>query len=169
MAGWFYADIDFSDVNRTIGDIRKYSGRTLLRIEAAVDKSIKEISKKARADAPRGRTGTLRKSIKSMLMERNKYGPEGWSYVRGGKRGAPHAHLVEFGAKASTATPKTKKAMTVLNRGAFIGPFQNRAFAMSAKIPARRKQPFLGPAYNDEKPAIIERLRQAIQPTKTVK
>lgn len=168
---FFKADIDTGDINRTIGDIRKYSGRTVLRIEEAVNKSVKAISRRAKQNAPRGRTGKLCKSIRSMLMERNKWGPEGWSYVRGGKSGAPHAHLVELGARASTAAPKYKKAMTVLSRGTFIGPLQRhyRGFAVSANIPARRGQPFLAPAYEEERQNTIARIEDAITPKKRIK
>ena len=167
---WFHAIVDYSDVNRTIGDMRKYSAKTYSRIEKAVDASVRAISRRGKRNAPRGRTGALRNSIRSMLMERNKYGPEGWSFVKGGKHGAPHAHLIERGAKASVARPRPKgkggkQAMTILNRGAFIGPFSIRNFAMSARIPARRPRPFLGPAYEAEKQNTINRIKAAIAGT----
>lgn len=168
MAGWFYADIDTSDIARTIGDIKKYSGKTLLRIEEALDISAKAVTKQAKANAPRGRTGLLKKNFRSQLTGRNKQRLEAWSYVRGGRFGAPHAHLVENGAKAVTIRAKGtdnggKQAMTVDSWGV------RRYVGGGIKIPARTGKPFFKPAYEAELPRILQRIRQAIHPDKTVR
>lgn len=159
---FFKADIDTSDVNRAIGDIRKYDGRTVLYMKKAVDVSIKAISKKAKQNAPKER-GTLRKNIRSKLMSENKYGLEGWSFVKGGRYGAPHAHLIESGVNASTARPKNKKVMTIVDRGGFGVLGVRKGFTMSAHIPRRSGKPFLGPSYESEEKDTIARIAAAIE------
>lgn len=168
MAGWFYADIDFSDVNRTIGDIKKYSGKTVLRIEAAVNQSVKAIASRTRQNAPKGPTGNLRKNIRTLFIDRNKYGPEGWAFAKGGKGGAPHAHLVELGVKKSVAKPlgsgrTTKKGISLLGKDVMKFSSGGRTqFAKSATIPARSGKPFMAPAYEAEKQNTIDRIKAAI-------
>lgn len=136
-----------TELREAINSISAYDGKARLRIENAVETTVKEMSRAAKALAP-VKSGTLKKSVF-------------WSFKRKevvGYFGAkvPYAHLIELGAKASTEKPTDKKAL-MINASYVL------RYSMSAKIPARRAHPFIGPAYEQGRPAFIRRLKEAVQ------
>jgi len=99
-------------------------------------------------------SGRLKKSIKSRTYTDTR-GISGLVASR-----ERYAHLVEFGASAATIKPKKTQAMR-------IDEFGVRRFASGEiKIPARKPQPFMIPAYEQEKPEIERKIKQALREVK---
>ena len=76
------------------------------------------IKKEMKKLAPLGRTGNLRKSIVTRRGKKNRrLGETVLVGPKGGKKGAPYAHIVELGARGGTYTAKGDGMFS------FIGPF----------------------------------------------
>lgn len=144
----FRVYFDVPELEKTLSQIKAYDGKTALRVEEAIDISTKNIANGARRRVP-VRSRQLKKSIGSRFDKKTVTG-----YVTARK---PHAHLVEFGAKSATVKPERKKALKIPWSG---GTY----FAAKADIPARRERPFMRPAFEDEKPKLIKRVREAVRP-----
>lgn len=142
--GGFRVHVDNSDVTKALERIQLYSKKMPLAVENAVSGSAKAIARGGKQRV-RVKSGKLKKSIGSSFDLKK---CEGKALVK-----MPHAHLIEFGAKASVAKPKKKKALKI--NGDFLG---------KAKIPARRAFPFMKPAYEAEKPVLLKKIKEAVQP-----
>lgn len=142
--GGFRVHVDNSDITKALERIQLYSKKMPLAVENAVSGSAKAIARGGKQRV-RVKSGKLKKSIGSSFDLKK---CEGKAFVK-----MPHAHLIEFGAKASVAKPKAKKALKI--NGKFFG---------KAKIPERRAFPFMKPAYEEEKPALLKKIKEAVQP-----
>ena len=152
MARGFRVNFSVPELGQALSQISAYDGKAALGIENAVQNSTKAIGAGMRRRVS-VKTGKLKKRIKTRFG-RNKFG-------RGAVHGeaaavTPYAHLVEFGARATVARPKAKKAMA-------IDAFGYRRFATVANIPARRERPFARPAFEDEKPNLIRAISEAVK------
>jgi HK97 gp10 family phage protein len=140
-------NVSVPDLDKALKDISIYDAKARLRIEAVVAQSTKNITKGAKQRASK-KSGGLRRRIKGSFYKKDVVG-----YIRSY---APHSHLVEFGAAATTTVLERKKALTM--------PYADHPFATKAKIPKRRERPFLRPAYEDEKNDLIKNIKQAVKP-----
>jgi HK97 gp10 family phage protein len=149
----FQLNFSVPELGEAIRKVGAYDTKTAQKIENQVNKSTKNIGVGARRRVP-VRSGYLKKRILSRFDARSITG-----YVAAK---APHAHLVEFGAKGATERPDTKKALKIPWRGGMgVG---GEYYAKSADIPARREHPFMRPAFEDEKPNLIRGIKEAIKP-----
>lgn len=165
--------LDITPVNREVrkalDSISRYDVKSFQRIEKALENGVKSIESAAERRVPT-RSGGLKKSI---FSKTNKAVLEGYVGVK-----MPHAHLIEFGVKEkvidmsdpSTLAPKPKraeaktykKAMNVSAAGP--GGGRNTGFAKRIKIPSRPRQPFMQPAFEEERAKIVKSLEEAVQP-----
>ena len=105
---WAKLDIEgFGELEKNLRGMRGFVDSdkvvdSLLRGAQTIKRSIK-------GRAPRGPTGNLRRAIKAKKFKKQRRGdPAAYITIdRHPKRGAPHAHLVEFGVKRRT--PKEKQ------------------------------------------------------------
>jgi hypothetical protein len=134
------------ELQEALKSISIYDAKSRLRIEAAVEKSVKEMARLAKSRVP-VESGALRKSVFSSF---HKIGCVGYFGAK-----APHAHLVEFGVKAVTVKPKKKKWLR-FNDGYTYTKWSN--------LPARRGRPFVRPSYEQERPELIREIKKAVQP-----
>ncbi len=104
-------------------------------IRGALTEGAREVSREAatvvqqriKAEAPRGPTGRLKRAIESGTFKQRRNKPVA-SFVRVSRKIAPHAHLVEFGARGGRMPANAffrrgfnaskKKAEAILERGA---------------------------------------------------
>lgn len=133
------------ELREALSSISIYDAKARLRIESAVETTVKEMARLAREKVP-VRSGQLKKSIFSSFK---KVGCTGYFGAK-----APHAHLIEMGVSASQTKLKTKKLLK-FNEG--------QTFIKSAEIPKRSERPFIRPAYEQERPAFIRRLAEAVR------
>lgn len=143
----FKIDVDISEIKNTLNNMRSYDTKTQATIERAVDNARKNIENRAQSKAPAGTTRKLKKSIKSHFDEKK---ATGTVYTK-----RPTAHLMENGVAASTAMPKTKKVLKV-------DYFGIRRFYPQANIPPRAARPFMKPAFEEERPALIAAIKRAV-------
>ena len=143
-----------AEVREALNSISAFDGKARLRIEDAVRVSVKEMAGRARSRVPR-RTGKLKKSIFFSFRKTNCTGYFGAK--------APHAHLIELGVKRSDEYPKHAKdkhgkpaALRIIDTAAV-------RFAARAVIPKRAKRPFIRPSYEEERPNLIKRLKEAVK------
>ena len=136
------------ELQEALKSISIYDAKSRLRIEAAVEKSVKEMARLAKSRVP-VESGALRKSVFSSF---HKIGCVGYFGAK-----APHAHLVEFGVKAATVKPKKKEALRTADASLI-------RFSEKAKIPARGGRPFVRPSYEQERPELIREIKKAVQP-----
>lgn len=128
MAGrGFSVNFKCPELQNVLQNIEKYNTKQAVKVEEAVKSSTKVIGAGAKQRVP-VRTGNLKKSIRSSFDIRKIQGTV--------KAKAPHAHLVEFGAKAHPAK----------------------------NIPKRTEKPYLRPAFENEKPALIKAITEAVKP-----
>ncbi len=120
-----------------------------LRVENALRKGTRMVRREAAQRVPK-HTGRLRKSIKSRFssarMEGQVYSSE------------PHAHLVEFGARAVIIHTKRKKAL----RFPFAGGYR---YSKVVVVPKRVGKPFMKTAYEYVVPTIIQDAKKALRGT----
>ena len=151
MSGGFRINVKVPELESAISKIGTYGGRTALKVENAISDSTKEIGRGAK-NRIRSVTGNLKKSIATKF---NKNSCTGEVMARSPK--GNHAHLIEFGVKASVAKPTSKKVMAIDVHG-------QRFFRKRARIPARAARPFMKPAFEEEKPNLIRNVTKAVQP-----
>lgn len=158
--------LDITPVNRelrkALDSISRYDVKSFQRIEKALEDGVSGIKSSAERRVPTS-SGKLKKSIFSKTDKRVLTG-----YV-GAK--APHAHLVEMGVKKkevdlsrpeTLSTKRARKGAKAMDVSAAGGT--GTGFATRIKIPARPKQPFMQPAFEEERPKIVKSFEQAVQP-----
>ncbi len=145
----FTVKVPAGELSKAIREIKAWDGRTRLRVENALRKGTRLVRREAVQRVPR-HTGRLRKSLKTRFSSAKL---EGQVYSN-----EPHAHLVEFGARAVIIRPKRKKALRF--------PFADRyKFSKVAVVPRRAGKPFLKPAYEAVEPEIISDVKKALRGT----
>ena len=107
-------------------------------VEPVLLESAEQVADHARANAPEGPTGNLKRSIVAKTLQRRGDAPAP-ALVAIDFRIAPHAHLVEFGTAER------------------IGPTGKSSGIMPA-------EPFFRPAWDSEKGHIVEDIRAKLQP-----
>lgn len=162
MSRSFRVNMSCPELGKAIDQISAYDGKTALRVENAIQSGAKNIASGAKRRVP-VKSGGLKKSIVSRFG-RNKYG-RGVIEAEVAAR-KPHAHLVEFGARATVVKPKTKKALRIIDKGMFEGTGGQfgASFAERATIPRRAAHPYMRPAFENEKPALIRAVQEAVKP-----
>lgn len=149
----FVTTVKFTDLQDCLKEITIWDGKARAVASKALQKGTQRIAANARRRVA-VRSGTLKKSIKSSYKEAKLTG-----YV---KAKAPYAHLIEFGARATVVKPKNKKALKLTGaEGDGL-----RRYAEKANIPARSPHPFIMPAFEEEKPRIIEEVKRGIENAK---
>lgn len=147
MSRGFVISAKVPELSKTLSQISAYDGKTLLKIENAVESSGKAIAAGERRRIPvssgktkkRIRTRFSRKTITSIIATKSSI-----------------AHLLEFGTKAHIILPKKKKVMAIDTMG-------YRSFRKRVAHPGSRARPFARPAFEDEKPNLIRKLRNAVK------
>lgn len=153
---------DVPELGEAIRQIGAYDGKAATRIENAVKQATKNIKEGAKARVP-VRTGALKKSISARFHRKSVTGyVKAGSYNGGRGGGVPYAHLVEFGAKATTVKPVKAKALNIGPPGAEAAGLNE--FARKVQIPKRNERPFMRPAFEEEKPNLIRAVKEAVQP-----
>ena len=141
----FTVKVPAGELSRAIKQIKAWDGRTRLRVENALRKGTRLVRREAMQRVPK-HTGRLRKSLKTRFSSAKL---EGQVYSM-----EPHAHLVEFGARAVIIRPKRKKALA-----------DGYKFTKIAVVPKRAGKPFLKPAYDSVEPEIISDVKKALRGT----
>ena len=145
----FTVKIPAGELSRVIKQIKAWDGRTRLRVENALRKGTRLVRREAMQRVPK-HTGRLRKSLKTRFSSSKL---EGQVYSM-----EPHAHLVEFGARAVIIRPKRKKALRIPLADGY-------KFTKFAVVPKRAGKPFLKPAYDYVEPQIIQDVKKALRGT----
>ena len=126
-------DVDiktFRDAVRHIGERQKQLGAEALNDAARI------ILDEAKASAPQGPTGNLKKSItfKVQASDRQK---RLFALVKVNRKIAPHAHLVEAGTKGARVRKKGSAKAYKMPDGNFIAPQAGQEITIGA-MPASR-------------------------------
>lgn len=137
------------DIRKTLNQIAFYDGKARLRVEAALAKGAHDMAKDAKAKVPVD-SGVLKRSVFSNFKK------VGLEATFGAKK--PHAHLIEYGVKQSSAAPKRKKAMRIADTIAI------RYTRKSVIIPARPAHPFIEPAFESGVSDVVRDVKKAVQP-----
>ena len=145
----FTVKVPAGELSRAIKQIKAWDGRTRLRVENALRKGTRLVRREAMQRVPKD-TGRLRKSLKTRFSSSKL---EGQVYSM-----EPHAHLVEFGARAVIIRPKRKKALRIPLADGY-------KFTKIAVVPKRAGKPFLKPAYDSVEPQIIQDVKKALRGT----
>ena len=148
MARGFRVFFDAPELNNVLNNMGRYNTRTAVKIEKVISNSTKNIAQGVRRRVP-VRSGKTKKAVRTRFDTKK---VQGTVAIK-----KPHAHLIEFGAKATVEKPDRKKAMA-------IDQFGIRRYAKKVNIPARAAHPSMRPAYEDEKPMLLKELREAVQP-----
>ena len=141
----FVINLGINDLNRTLAQFRSYDEQTQEKLRACVQKSTSNIMLGAKRRV-RIHSGNL---VKGIAMTYNTSKNTGTVRAK-----SPHAHLVEFGARAVHEVPDRAKALKVPG---------GSGFAASANIPARAAKPFLRPAFEEEKGNLIQSVTEAVR------
>ena len=136
-------DIPQSEINKAINSINRWQKRKLAEIKTQVVASTENVRNKAMRNCPED-TSYLKHSIKTQYSGDGKSGEVGIY--------ADYAEAVELGSRSHIIRVKNAK---VLSDG-------ERFFGKEVKHPGTKAQPFLFPAYEEERPNFIKRLLQII-------
>lgn len=140
----FVVNLGINDLQRTLGAFKTYDAQTQERLRSTVQSSTSAIMLGAKRRA-RVKTGGLVRNI-TMTYD----GAQNTGTVRAK---SPHAHLVEYGARAALVRPVKKKALAI-----------GENVVASAKVPARAAHPYMRPAFEDEKPNLLRATQAAVKP-----
>ncbi len=144
----FTVNLGINDLQRTLGAFKTYDAQTQERLRSTVQSSTSAIMLGAKRRA-RVRSGGLVKNITMTY--------DGTRNIGTVRAKSPHAHLVEYGARAAKVCPDRKKAL-------HSSALEGSGFAASASIPARKEHPFMRPAFEDEKPNLLRTTQAAVKP-----
>lgn len=143
---WFNVSVSRAEMSNLMKSISAWDGKKRLAVEEALKSGTKEIQRQAKERTPY-RTGKLKRSVKQKYTVGKMQGMV-YSNLK-------YAHLVEFGFKAHTVSPKNKKSMKVTQVG---GDY----FTKKAELPKQSARPFLKPAYEYEEQHIINSIKKAL-------
>lgn len=141
----FVINLGINDLNRTLAQFRSYDEQTQEKLRACVQKSTSNIMLGAKHRV-HVKSGNL---VKGIAMTYNASKNTGEVRAK-----SPHAHLVEFGARAVHEVPDKAKALKVPG---------GSGFAAAANIPARAAHPFLRPAFEAEKANLIQSVTEVVK------
>lgn len=147
MSSKFVVNVRNSDLAQCLKQLSAFDGKSRLGVEQAMANAVRRI-KSGAVRRVAVASGKLKKSIRSSFSK-----PKLLGIVRAR---APHAHLVEFGAKGATVKPKRKKALRLAVADGY-------KFMRKAKIPERKSRPFIMPAYEAEKGKLIADVKAVIR------
>lgn len=136
--------ISIEGLDKCLSKLKIYDTQSRKRIERTISKAGRNIRDGAKSRVP-VRTGKLRDSIVA-----NFSGAKMTSTV---KAKASHAPFIEFGADPAVIKPKNKKVLKI--GGLYV--------SRDAKIPARKAQPFLHPAFQAEKPRVEQEIKKILR------
>ncbi len=139
----FVVNLGINDLQRTLGAFKTYDAQTQERLRSTVQSSTSAIMLGAKRRA-RVKSGGLVRNI-TMTYD----GAQNTGTVRAK---SPHAHLVEYGARAALVRPVKKKALAI-----------GENLVASAKVPARTAHPYMRPAFEDEKPDLLRATQAAVK------
>ena len=118
-------------VERTLGAFNKYDMETREAIRGVVSRTSKAIAKEARARAPVGPTGNLRKSIKARKVKTM----DGLSMTVAPRQGtAPHRHLVHEGTGQRTQHSTGRNVGRMTANPFMLGAIASQQEAYRAEI-----------------------------------
>lgn len=137
-----YSNLD-DQVFKALRDIKQYDEKTQSGIRNAVRDGTKSVMEESIRHAPM-KTGNLKSNITMSFNYEKSMGIV--------KAKSPHAHLVEYGARAAVTVPDKKKALKI-----------GDGFAASANIPARPAHPFMRPAIEKKRPEIEKKVREVLK------
>lgn len=144
----FVVNLGINDLQRSLGAFKTYDAKTQDKLRSTVQTSTANIMLGAKRRV-RVKSGDL---IQHITMTY-----DGARNIGTARAKSPHAHLVEYGARAVVEHPEQKKA---LHSAALTGT----GFAASVHIPARPAYPYMRPAFEDEKPNLVRSTEAAIKP-----
>jgi hypothetical protein len=141
-------NLGINDLQRSLGAFRTYDTETQARLRSAVQSSTSAIMLGAKRRVC-VRSGDLVQHITMTY--------DGALNIGTIRAKSPHAHLLEYGARAARELPGKKKA---LHSSALTGS----GFAATVNIPTRKAYPFMRPAFEDEKPNLVRATEAAVKP-----
>lgn len=147
MATKFVVNVRNSELAQCLKQLSAFDGKSRLGVEKAMANAVRRI-KSGAVRRVAVASGKLKKSIRGSFSK-----PKLLGIVRAR---TPHAHLVEFGAKAAMEKPKKKKAMRLVAGDGY-------KFIRKAQIPVRKARPFIMPAYEAEKGKLIADVKAVIR------
>lgn len=139
-------DVDLSAIYKAIGQIGEYEVEKLKRVKDVVNETALNVQNGAKKRSPVD-TGNLRSRIVIEPVTPNEMVLRVGTYVK-------YAAAVEFGTRPHVIRPKTKKAL--FWKGA-AHPVK------SVNHPGTRAQPFLFPAWEEERPKFIKAIGEALK------
>lgn len=147
---------------QALNKISTFNAQARLAAEKAMRNGTRRIAASARRRVA-VKSGTLKSKISGSFKADKMTG-----YVRAK---APHAHLVEFGAKGTVVFPKKAKALRipVTERSWGVTEKEKKrgyAFRKKAVIPARSPRPFMIPAFEEQEPRIVADVKRGIESVK---
>lgn len=109
-------EVTLENVEVTLRKMIQYSIDKEKQVDAIVKKYAKEVAARAKANAPVGKTGNLKASIRPKYFTRQ--GPAATVFPRGKK--GQHRHLVEYGT--GRRTQKSGRSTGAMPAKPFVGP-----------------------------------------------
>lgn len=133
-------DITVENIEQTLRKMALYSVEKEKEIDAVTKKYAKEVAKRAKANAPVGKTGNLKGSIRTKYFR--KLGPSATVFPRG-RKGA-HRHLVEYGTNVRR---------------------QKKSGRSTGKMPAK---PFMKPAHESVVGQYLAEMQKVVDKVDTI-
>lgn len=159
----FITRVNTHNLAQTIKGVDMFNAKARLATEKALHNGTRRVAASARRRVA-VKSGLLKSKISSSFKADGLVG-----YVRAK---APHAHLIEFGAKGSVAFPKKAKVLKIPITEGAIGFFSDKerqqgyAFRKKAVIPPRSPHPFMIPAFEEQEPRIVSDVKKGIESAK---
>lgn len=160
MAVWI-ATFKSKGLNETLKKIDRYNEKAREAVEVAITAGVGRVAEGAKRRVS-VKSGYLRSKISSEFNQKKFTG-----YARAK---APHAHLVEFGAKGVTVYPKKADYLRIpvtedTPSDKVTKKEKERGYAIRAKavIPPRSPHPFMIPSFEAEEEQIIEDIERGIK------
>lgn len=137
-------DVDLAGLNKAIQKIKSWETEKVKQVKDTINESALNVQKGARRRV-RVATGRLRASI---TIE-----PFNGGFAMAVGTNVKYAKAVEFGSPARVIRAKRKKAL--------YWPGASHP-VKQVKLPAQPAKPFLFPAWEEEKPKLIQALKEAL-------
>lgn len=151
MANSMRISMEIEGLDQAIKKLKIYDSNSLKKIEKAISKAGRNIRDGAKIRVPI-RTGTLKDSINARFSSAKLQ-----SVIKADYRKAPHAHLIEYGARETIIAPKKKKFIKFTVAGDTV--FTKKPI----KIPERKPRPFMNPAFQEKKPKVESEIKKILK------
>lgn len=156
--------VEVEGLDEALRRLKAYDAKSTEKISEVIRLDGQNIGKEARSRVPR-RSGKLRKSIRTRF--------DSTAITSTVRTNEPYAHLVEFGAAAATARPRSKAkkkgekpklALRIDSRGfrRFVHKSSKPGKGV-VHIPARPARPYMTPAYQSGKPRIENDIKKVLR------